>query len=267
MADAIKKYLILGAGYLGTYLNERLSDSSVLYSGRINTRKDAEEIISSYSPTLAVINCIGKTGNPNIDWCETNRRDTLISNVFVPCFIAEACKKLDINMINFGTGCIFESSTPIDDYATPNFNGSFYSRTKRMCEEALEEYSNVINFRIRMPISNIPSTKNILYKISKFHNVTDAPNSMTFLEDVVRAIPFVIEKGMYGNINLVHPTPFSIAEIKKYLGGEHVVVKQCDLIGVGPRADVIMCPKRLIEAEFIFKGDLEKTVEEFKNVI
>ena len=73
------KNLIFGNGYLGNRLGAYLKDS-VVSSARINSLEDVEREIEKYNPDN-IINCSGKTGRPNIDWCESNKAETHHSNV------------------------------------------------------------------------------------------------------------------------------------------------------------------------------------------
>ena len=91
-AEKMTKYLIFGNGYLGNKFNEFLEES-ILSKIRINSSKDAKKEIKKHNSEF-IINCIGKTGNPNIDWCEENKMETLHGNLLVPLYIAIACKEL-----------------------------------------------------------------------------------------------------------------------------------------------------------------------------
>ena len=258
MAEGIE-YLILGRGYIGTYLSQHLEDS-ILCPDRISMAHEAHSIISKYKPRC-VINCIGKTGHPNVDWCEDHKKETFFSNVTVPIYLAKVCKKKDVHLINIGTGCIFESDIPLDDYAKPNFFGSFYSRTKAMIEEILLEESRATTIRIRMPASEVNSPKNILTKISKYHNVTEIPNSITLIDDLVMGIPFIVKNNMYGTVNLTHPQNTSIANLKSIMQQEYDIVGQEDL-GIGERSNTLLSPRRLLDKGFKF-SPFEETVKKY----
>ena len=52
----------------------------------------------------------------------------------------------------------------------PNFDGSFYSKTKILLEQLVLLYPNVLNLRVRMPISSQMEPKNFVTKI-KFLNL------------------------------------------------------------------------------------------------
>ena len=40
-----------------------------------------------------VINCAGKTGRPNVDWCEDHKEETVRANVTGPLILLDECRK------------------------------------------------------------------------------------------------------------------------------------------------------------------------------
>jgi dTDP-4-dehydrorhamnose reductase len=60
--------------------------------------------------------------------------------------LADVCKKNNLLLVNFATGCIFEydethqlgSGIGFKEEDTPNFFGSYYSKTKAMVSEYLD---------------------------------------------------------------------------------------------------------------------------------
>ena len=91
-------YLIFGNGYLGNRFANFLKDS-IMADRRISTINDIDSQIKMHNPEI-VINAIGKTGSPNIDWCEEHRDETFFSNVTVPTLIAEVCTNADVRMVH-----------------------------------------------------------------------------------------------------------------------------------------------------------------------
>lgn len=95
--------------------------------------------IRNVKPTH-VFNAAGVTGRPNVDWCETHKQDTIRTNVVGTLNLADVCREQGLLMINYATGCIFEynaehpegSGIGFKEEDTPNFVGSFYSKTKAM---------------------------------------------------------------------------------------------------------------------------------------
>lgn len=174
------KYLIVGNGYLGNRFANFLQDS-VITEHRINTIDDISTQIEKYDPEV-IINAIGKTGRPNIDLCESNKDETFFSNVTVPAMMAEACLETDTYMVHIGSGCIYETSRCsgiwFSENDKPNFKKSLYSRTKIFAEDILSEYENVLQLRIRIPIDNIPSSRNLIDKLIGYKQVINIPNSI-----------------------------------------------------------------------------------------
>lgn len=205
------KYLIFGNGFIGNRLANFIEDSTISYS-RINTIDDIFNQIEEYNPETA-INCVGKTGRPNVDWCESHRDETFFSNVTVPTMMAEACKETDIYMVHIGSGCIYETKIKNDccsdigfsENDKPNFRGSFYSRTKIFSQKILSEYDNILQLRIRMPIDNIQSPRNLIDKLINYKQVINVPNSITYIPDLIATAKKLINMHETGIFNVVNP--------------------------------------------------------------
>lgn len=67
-------------------------------------RKTLDEI----QPTH-VINCAGKTGRPNVDWCESHKLETMESNGLGTLMLSYECEKRGVHCTVLGTGCQFFS--------------------------------------------------------------------------------------------------------------------------------------------------------------
>jgi len=263
-----ERILIFGNGYVGNYLFKHL-DNAELSTKCIKDIEDVWYEVGSGNYDV-VINCIGKTGYPNVDWCEDNKYDTHFGNTIVPTLIADVCKKEEIHFINMGTGCVFDNGT-FDDKAEPNYHGSFYSRTKLMCEELIHEiYDNVTTLRIRMPISEDMSEKNYIVKTQKYNKVIDEQNSVTFLKDLLNVVKFVIDNKLYGKINCVHPKTISLAEVFKRLGKTEykiITLKELENLTKAGRSTITLVPKTLLDAGFKFvdfEEELTKCIEAVK---
>jgi 3,5-epimerase/4-reductase len=104
-------FLVLGAeGWIGAKIvallyqqNEIVHASKV----RIEHRSDIEQEIEKFKPSF-IFNCAGKTGRPNVDWCESNQQETIRSNVLGAANVADVAFQRGIHVSYFGTGCIYE---------------------------------------------------------------------------------------------------------------------------------------------------------------
>lgn len=213
------RILILGSGYLGEKLGCSLKDS-IISKRRINSQKDVEEEIDKHKADV-VINCIGKTGRPNIDWCEDHKEETFFSNVLVPCYIALACKKRGKKMVQIGSGCAYEGDNNgrgFTEEDEPNYYGSFYSRTKIHSENLLKEFENVLQLRIRMPISFDKSKRNLLNKLLSYDRIISIENSISVVEDFARITEELIKRDERGIFNVVNQGSITHEEILNLAG-------------------------------------------------
>ena len=188
-----KVFLVFGGktGWIGQKVVALLKNQNYLVytaESRLENRSDVETEITLLKPDY-IINCAGVTGTPNVDWCEFHQQQTIRTNIIGTLNLADIAYLHGIHLTNFGTGCIYEydaehpigSGKGFTEEDQPNFEGSFYSKTKIQLEKLLNCYPNVLNLRLRMPISSDLHPKNFITKITKYQKVVNIPNSMTIL--------------------------------------------------------------------------------------
>ncbi|KAK4355344.1 hypothetical protein RND71_024315 [Anisodus tanguticus] len=229
-------FLIYGkTGWIGGLLGKICEKQRIPYEygkGRLQDRSQLLADIHAVKPTH-VFNAAGVTGRPNVDWCESHKTETIRTNVAGTLNLADVCKEHGLLMMNFATGCIFEydaahpegSGIGFKEEDTPNFTGSFYSKTKAMVEELLKEYPNVCTLRVRMPISSdLNNPRNFITKISRYNKVVNIPNSMTILDELLPISVEMAKRNLTGIWNFTNPGVVSHNEIlemyKKYINPE-----------------------------------------------
>ncbi|CAN6246579.1 unnamed protein product [Urochloa humidicola] len=195
------KFLIYGrTGWIGGLLGGLCADRGIPFAygaGRLENRAQLEADIDAAAPTH-VFNAAGVTGRPNVDWCETHRAETVRANVVGTLTLADVCRGRGLVLINYATGCIFEyddahplgSGVGFKEEDTPNFVGSFYSKTKAMVEELLKNYENVCTLR-----------------------VVNIPNSMTILDELLPISIEMAKRNLTGIWNFTNPGVVSHNEI------------------------------------------------------
>ncbi|VFQ64362.1 unnamed protein product [Cuscuta campestris] len=219
------KFLIYGrTGWLGGLLGKLCEKQGIPYEygrGRLEYRSQLLADIQSVKPTH-VFNAAGVTGRPNVDWCESHKTETIRTNVVGTLTLADVCRENGLLMMNFATGCIFEydashpegSGIGFKEEDTPNFAGSFYSKTKAMVEELLKEYENVCTLRVRMPISSdLNNPRNFITKIARYNKVVNIPNSMTVLDELLPISIEMAKRNLRGIWNFTNPGVVSHNEI------------------------------------------------------
>nr|XP_010933908.2 bifunctional dTDP-4-dehydrorhamnose 3,5-epimerase/dTDP-4-dehydrorhamnose reductase [Elaeis guineensis] len=219
------KFLIYGrTGWIGGLLGQLCETQGIPYaygSGRLENRSQVEADIVAAAPTH-VFNAAGVTGRPNVDWCETHRVETIRANVVGTLTLADVCRERGLVLINYATGCIFEyddshplgSGIGFKEEDTPNFTGSFYSKTKAMVEELLKNYENVCTLRVRMPISSdLSNPRNFITKITRYEKVVNIPNSITILDELLPISIEMAKRNLTGIWNFTNPGVVSHNEI------------------------------------------------------
>lgn len=218
-----EKYLIFGKnGWIGGKLIDLLKQQGktvVLGQSRLENREALFAELDEVKPTH-VLDAAGVTGRPNIDWCETHQVETIRTNVIGTLNLAEGCHLKGIHMTLYATGCIFEydEKHPIGgpgftEEDSPNFFGSFYSKTKAYMEDMLKSYKNVCILRVRMPISDDLNPRNFVTKIVSYDRVVDVPNSMTVLTDLLPISLIMSQRKLTGIYNFTNPGAISHNQI------------------------------------------------------
>ena len=220
------KVLIYGAnGWIGTQFVKLLQNENIHYiSGLSRVDNDTtllEEIIQT-SPTH-IISFIGRThgkiGNKlysTIDYLEQEGKlvENMRDNLYSPLILAEISKKLNIHYTYLGTGCIFKfdeehpfgkEENGFIENSLPNFFGSSYSIVKGYTDRLLHLYENVLNLRIRMPITGKKNSRNFITKIVQYENVCSVPNSMTVLDELLPYVIKMMVQNITGTMNLTNP--------------------------------------------------------------
>lgn len=200
------KMLIFGKGYIAGKFKDYFGDAAEISDVRIEDFSKVKAELERAKPDT-VVNCAGKTGRPNVDWCEDHKMETLFGNVTAPLILARACEELGLYMVHVGSGCVYEGYNEGKGYSEedpPNFEGSYYSRTKAWSERMLKDF-NVLQLRLRMPFDSVPSERNFITKITKYNKVISVPNSISVLEDFLKAADALIQKRATGVYNVTNP--------------------------------------------------------------
>lgn len=227
--------LILGHnGWIGSIMCSLLTEYNINYfttNIRVNQKTKLEQFIIETKPTH-IMSFIGRThgtiGNKTYlssDYLEQSGKlhENIRDNLFSPIIVALIAKKYNIHYTYVGTGCIFhyDEKHPYGNEKlgfmeedTPNFFGSSYSIVKGYTDELmhlLEE--NVLNIRIRMPITSKDEPRNLITKIKKYEYICSIPNSLTVLDELLPYMVDMVKNKITGTFNLTNPGLISHNEI------------------------------------------------------
>lgn len=210
------RVLIFGArGYLGGYFRAAYPEA-MCPEADIADRLAVAAALDRHRPDVA-INCAGKTGRPNIDWCETHRLETLRANVTGALIVLEECLARDVYLVHLSSGCIYagdNGGAGFSEDDAPNYTGSFYSCTKAWADQAMRSFP-VLSLRLRMPFDGTAGERNLIVKLRKYKRVLTERNSITCVPDFLRAARALIARRATGAYNVVNEgilSPYEIME-------------------------------------------------------
>ena len=202
----------------------------IIGNARAENTESLEEEIKLIEPTN-IISTIGRTHGKigdkeytTIDYLEQpgKIKENVRDNLFSPLAIALISRKYNIHYAYLGTGCIFtyDSEHPfaeeLNGFTTdskPNFFGSSYSIVKGYTDMLMKLFYNVLNVRIRMPITDEIHSRNFITKITRYQKICSIHNSMSVLPELLPVMIDMCEKGTTGTINLTNPGLISHNEI------------------------------------------------------
>jgi dTDP-4-dehydrorhamnose reductase len=249
--------LVFGAGFLGERLTQSLRGAVLARGVDIGDRPSVLAALKQHRP-ISVVNAAGKTGHPNVDWCETHPVETMRSNVVGPIVLAEACAEVGAHLLHLGSGCIFYGPSPSpggwreDDDANPS---AFYSRTKYAADLVLSRLPNVAIVRLRMPIDTEPGPRNLITKLAAYEQVVDVENSVTIVPDLVDVVAALVERKATGVFHATNPGPVRHAQLlalyQEYVDPTHrsTLMREEELVtrglAVRARSNCILASRRL----------------------
>ena len=260
-----KTILVFGGknGWIGqkiVRLLKEMDHTPVCAQSRLENRQHIIDEIANTKPD-AIINAAGIIGNPNVDWCEEHRQETIRTNVIGTLNLADITFMHGLHLTNISTGCIYEydnahpmgSGIGFTEEEKPNFDGSFYSRTKIQMESLLLEYPNVLNLRVKMPLS-VELNRGFVGKIARYTKLINVPNSLCVLDDLLPIAVDMTLKEVKGNFNFVNPGALSHNQVMdlyiKYIDPNHTyenfTLEEQDKILKARRANAELSTEKLL---------------------
>ena len=227
--------LLEGSGYVGTAFQQLFRSQGIKFINLSRAELDYSDtatltaFLREQRPEF-LINAAGYTGKPNVDACELDKANCLFGNAVLPARIAEACAAVDLPWGHVSSGCIYTGAradgSGFTEEDAPNFtfrqdNCSFYSGTKALGEEVLEKYDNVFIWRLRIPFNHEDSPRNYLSKLMRYAKLLEADNSISQLDEFVRACLDCYRKRVpYGIYNVTNPGAVATSQVVQWIREE-----------------------------------------------
>jgi dTDP-4-dehydrorhamnose reductase len=240
-----------------------------------------------------VVNAAGYAPNPNVDACESAREEVLCANALLPQTIARACLMTNTPWGHVSSGSIYTGAKVASEWGRmrierdlnrpemrklfaahperfcgftewdePNFSFrhapcNFYSGTKALAEEAIRGVGQNYIWRPRMIFNECDEDRNLLAKLQHYDRVYDNVNSISHLDDFVRACLELWERqAPYGIYNVVNPGAITMRRIVEMIRqilnpGRHFEFWESDeefyrCQAKTPRSNCILDPAKLL---------------------
>jgi dTDP-4-dehydrorhamnose reductase len=218
------KVLVYGSkGWIGQQVIDELKKQNIDFiegTERAENTDNLEKEILEVNPTH-IMSFIGRTHGPGyttIDYLEQpgKIKENVRDNLYSPITLAILSKKHNIHYTYLGTGCIFEyegEKQIFTEEDVPNFFGSSYSVVKGYTDRLMHLFDNVLNVRIRMPITNLDNPRNFITKITSYKKICSIANSMTVLPELIPIMIDLARNNNSGTINLTNPGVITHNEI------------------------------------------------------
>jgi dTDP-4-dehydrorhamnose reductase len=238
--------LLGATGYIGQQFATTMRERGLAFVAPSRAQVDYTrfEVLLAYlraNKPEFLVNCAGYTGKPNVDACEKDWAGTLQGNTLFPAAMAHACATEGIPFGHVSSGCIFagakvavdgqtrvekDLSQPhtlwlvqknpgvfhgFDEADEPNFSFrqppcSFYSGTKALGEEAINNVGSSYIWRLRIPFDQFDSPRNYLTKLQKYPKVYQNVNSLSHRADFAAAcLDLWQRRAPFGIYNVTNP--------------------------------------------------------------
>lgn len=215
-------FLIFGSrGFVGSYVLKYLKaevDEKNIFTTEERLQPSNYDAIDAVVQRHSHIICsVGRTrgnGINNIDYLESHLQENIRDNLYSQLMLAQICQKHGKHLTCVNTGCIYTSAkvgqTELD---VPDFFGSSYSIVKSYLDQLLNRMDNVLNLRIKMPITDDDSGSSLVNKLLKYKKITDIQNSMCYVPDIFPMAVRLIMSGATGCYNTVNSGSVANKEI------------------------------------------------------
>lgn len=173
------------------------------------------------------MNAAGKTGRPNIDWCESHKVETFRANVLGALTLIDICEQRQIPHLLFSTGCVYTyqrvgegphtlgSGVGFKEEERHNFDGSYYSLSKGLLDDAIAatQFKCLLTLRVRLPMGEDFNHRSLITKLLQYDKLVDIPNSITCLRNMLPISAQMMRDGKRGIYNFTQEGTISHGEL------------------------------------------------------
>jgi 3,5-epimerase/4-reductase len=204
--------LILGSsGFLGSQLLKYVPNSI----GSSTRLENIEEELRFLKPKH-VISAAGISGKPTIDWCESNKEETLHVNLTQQLHLIQICKNLGIHLTILGSAMVYDGNKYFTEEDEPNYDTLFYSYVRIQLENIIRKIylNDVLYLRIIYPVAGDDNPKCFLNKLkSRRNNIHDTNVSITVVPSLFPQLQNLITQRVVGILNFTNDGCVSLGKL------------------------------------------------------
>jgi dTDP-4-dehydrorhamnose reductase len=287
------KILLFGSnGYIGSeFVSQLLQLTNIKLIRLLPSRhadggsylfKELDGLIKGIKPSV-IINCAAYVGGNSIVNCENHKDQAIQSNVIFPRMLGEICQERKIIFGHLSSGCVFNGyptgGYEEDDVRNMTFDSkcSFYTGTKAMAEDCLNDLEKKYIWRIRIPFDEIDHPRNYLTKLMQFDKLVVASNSISNRKELVTACIECIMKAVpFGIYHVTNPGGIRTDEITAMMRNILKIdkdfqyfesIEAFDKISTTPRSNTILNTEKLGRAGIVMTPvheSVEKALKQWK---
>lgn len=215
----LKLVVFGGRGWLGQWMLPRMSGTFDirLSDQRISPSTDVVDFLGGDRALCLIGRTRGGEFN-NIDYLEDvgKTKENVESNLAAPLILAMEASRQKVHLTYFGTACLFQADREYGPDDIPNYTGSAYCTVKGVTDQLMNRFDNVLNVRLRMPVTDMESAQCYVKKLVTYGatcGVLSRKNTITIMQSVLFQLELSIIVQQTGPLHLVNKGPISHAEI------------------------------------------------------
>lgn len=207
--------VILGSnGYIGSNIVKHIPNSIGLDT-RLENINELRRIFGILKPKN-VVSAAGISGKPTIDWCESHKHETVFANITCQLNLINLCKEMGIHLTIIGSGAVFDGDKLFTEDDIPNFNHTFYSKTRIILEELIRDayMENVLYLRMLYPVTCDGNPKCFIEKLkTRSSNIHDTKLTISILPLLLPKLKGILDQKITGVLNFVNDGVTSPSEL------------------------------------------------------
>lgn len=148
--------------------------------------------------------------------CASTFKDLYASRFVFPISLLRICEASEIHFTYVGSADFFRwNETPKSERDMPDFFPSKAYEIAACAEGAINSSPHSLILRLRWPVTkDIDDKGGLIYRVNRASKVSECPNTVSVLPEVLPALATLVKEGIKGLYNLVNPGIISVSDLR-----------------------------------------------------